>query len=85
MHAVSWNDGKDKLIVAVEDARTPETYYFLDRTTHQAMKSHRAYSYLTETDLGEVRSLPVQGARQSRHSGLSDLAARQGREEFACP
>ncbi len=64
VHAVSWNNEKDKLIVAVEDARTPETYYFLDRATHQAMQIASSYSNLTEADLGEVKSYPYK-ARDS--------------------
>lgn len=58
VYAASWNDGKDKLIIDVEDPGKPKTYYFLDRTTHQAMQIVSAYPHLTDADLGEVKPWP---------------------------
>jgi len=57
-HAVSWDLAKDKVIVAVAGARQPLSYYYLDRTTHQATRIASTYPELREADLGEMRPYP---------------------------
>jgi dipeptidyl aminopeptidase/acylaminoacyl peptidase len=58
VHAVSWNTALDKMIVAVSAPKVPATYYFLDRTTHQADKIGSAYPGLAAADLGEMKPYP---------------------------
>ncbi|HEX4295820.1 MAG TPA: S9 family peptidase [Rhizomicrobium sp.] len=55
VHAISWNTAVDELIVAVDAAKQPMTYYFLDRTTHKASKIGSAYPDLAAADLGEMK------------------------------
>jgi dipeptidyl aminopeptidase/acylaminoacyl peptidase len=56
--AVSLDLAQDKVIVAVESPRNPTTYYFLDRTTHQASPIASTYPGLSEEDLGEMKAYP---------------------------
>jgi dipeptidyl aminopeptidase/acylaminoacyl peptidase len=58
VHATSMDKAKDRVIVAVQGARLPPTYYFLDRKTHNATKILSAYPQLTEADLGEMKPYP---------------------------
>ena len=58
VHATSMDKAKDRVIVAVQSPRLPPTYYFLDRTTHNATKIASAYPQLTEADLGEMKPYP---------------------------
>jgi len=58
VHAVSWDLAKDELIVAAEGPRQPQTYYFVDRKTHEATKLAETYPGLTQADLGEMRPWP---------------------------
>ncbi len=56
--AVSLDIAQDKVIVAVEGPRNPTFYYYLDRTTHQALPIASAYPGLSADDLGEMRPYP---------------------------
>jgi dipeptidyl aminopeptidase/acylaminoacyl peptidase len=56
--AVSWDGALDKLIVETDAPRSPTTYYFLDRATHQATPIGSAYPDLNEGDLGEMKPYP---------------------------
>lgn len=49
---------RKRVIVAVEGPRTPTTYYFLDRETHEATEIGSTYPGLTEADLGEMKPYP---------------------------
>ncbi len=54
----SWDQSKNTVIVSVNGPRQPETYYFLDRTTHQTKVLSQTYPELKESDLGEMKSYP---------------------------
>jgi dipeptidyl aminopeptidase/acylaminoacyl peptidase len=56
--AVSADVAQDRLIVAAEGPRSPTTYYFLDRTTHQAASLGSTYPDLKEADLGVMKPYP---------------------------
>ena len=58
VHATSMDGSMNRVIVATQNPRTPPTYYFLDRTTHQASKIGTAYPHLTTADLGEMKPYP---------------------------
>ena len=47
-----------ELIVAAEGPRQPETYYFVDRKTHEATKIAETYPGLKEADLGDMKPWP---------------------------
>jgi dipeptidyl aminopeptidase/acylaminoacyl peptidase len=53
--ARSLDAAQDKVIVVTDGPRTPPSYYFLDRTTHQATPIASAYPKLAEADLGEMK------------------------------
>lgn len=55
---VSSDLDRSHVIVETEGPRAPPTYYFLDRTTHQATRIGSAYSRLSEADLGEMKPYP---------------------------
>jgi dipeptidyl aminopeptidase/acylaminoacyl peptidase len=57
-HAVSTSLAGDKMIVRSDAPKRPPTYYFLDRSTHQATKIASEYPALESDDLGEMRSYP---------------------------
>jgi dipeptidyl aminopeptidase/acylaminoacyl peptidase len=46
------------MLIAVDGPQQPPSYYFLDRTTHQATKIASEYPDLIATDLGAVRPYP---------------------------
>jgi dipeptidyl aminopeptidase/acylaminoacyl peptidase len=58
VHAVSWDTAKDRLVVEVDGPRKPLSYFYLDRTTHQATRIAPAYPDLHEADLGEMKPYP---------------------------
>jgi dipeptidyl aminopeptidase/acylaminoacyl peptidase len=58
VHAVSWDLARDRMIVEVEGPRQPTSYYFLDRTTHEATSITSSYPDLAESDLGEMKPYP---------------------------
>jgi len=58
VEAVSWNTAMDKVIVKVDSPKHPIDYYYLDRTTHQAVQIGSGYPDLQETDLGAVQTYP---------------------------
>ena len=58
VHATSMSLDKSKVIVAVQGARQPPKYFFLDRTTHDATEILSAYPLLKEADLGEMKPYP---------------------------
>ncbi|HTO41813.1 MAG TPA: S9 family peptidase [Rhizomicrobium sp.] len=58
VHATSMSRDKSKVIVAVQGARHPPKYFFLDRTTHAATEILSAYPHLNESDLGEMKPYP---------------------------
>ncbi len=47
-HAVSWDTAKDRLIVSVEGPRQPQSFYYLDRATHEATKISSSYPSLVK-------------------------------------
>jgi dipeptidyl aminopeptidase/acylaminoacyl peptidase len=55
---VSWDVAVDKVIFSVSGPRSPEAFYLLDRTTHQATPITHTYPELTAADLGEERPYP---------------------------
>jgi dipeptidyl aminopeptidase/acylaminoacyl peptidase len=57
-HAVSSDSARDRVIVEVEGPKKPVTYYYLDRTTHQAEMIAASYPELSEADLGEMKPYP---------------------------
>ena len=58
VHQGSSNLDRDKLIVAVDGPHTPLTYYYLNRTTHQATEVASAWPALKSTDLGDEIAYP---------------------------
>lgn len=52
---VSWATSKNTVMIAAEGPRQPETYYLLDRTTHQTQFIASSYPELKDSDLGEVK------------------------------
>ena len=56
--AVSADLAGDKMVVLSEAPRRPPTYYYLDRTTHEAKKIASEYPSLEADDLGEMQSYP---------------------------
>ncbi len=58
VHAGSSDVEQKHLIVAAEGPRQPITYYYLDRTTHQATLISSTYPDLTAADLGEMKPYP---------------------------
>jgi dipeptidyl aminopeptidase/acylaminoacyl peptidase len=57
-HAVSATLDGSKMIIAVDAPKTPTTYYFLDRATHQATKIASEYPGLDAADLGDMKPYP---------------------------
>ena len=58
VHAVSSDLARDRVIVAVDGPQQPPTYYYLDRTTHQAAELDSSNPGLTLADLGEMKPYP---------------------------
>lgn len=58
VHAVSSDVARDRVIVEVDSPRQPISYYFLDRTTHQAKFIASTYPGLSAADLGEMAPWP---------------------------
>jgi dipeptidyl aminopeptidase/acylaminoacyl peptidase len=58
VHTVSADRAKDRVVVEVSGPRHPASFYFLDRTTHQASELLKSYPELTEADLGEMKPYP---------------------------
>jgi dipeptidyl aminopeptidase/acylaminoacyl peptidase len=56
--AVSSDVARDRVIVGAESPRQPLTYYYLDRTTHQATAIGSTYPALSAADLGEMKPYP---------------------------
>jgi dipeptidyl aminopeptidase/acylaminoacyl peptidase len=52
---VSENAARDRVLLAVEGPQAPPSYYFLNRTTHQAKLIASSYPGLTPADLGEMK------------------------------
>jgi dipeptidyl aminopeptidase/acylaminoacyl peptidase len=57
-YAYSTDLAGDKMIVEAQSAHQPPTYYFLDRTTHQATKIASEYPDLAAQDLGDMKPYP---------------------------
>jgi dipeptidyl aminopeptidase/acylaminoacyl peptidase len=55
---VSSDVARDRVIVGAENPRQPLTYYYLDRTTHQATALGSTYPGLQKDDLGEMKPYP---------------------------
>ncbi len=56
--AASLNTAQDRAVVAVEGPRRPTSYFYLNRTTHQADPIGDTYPDLMEADLGEMKPYP---------------------------
>jgi dipeptidyl aminopeptidase/acylaminoacyl peptidase len=52
---VSSDVARDRVIVGAENPQQPLTYYYLDRTTHQATALGSTYPSLQKVDLGEMK------------------------------
>jgi dipeptidyl aminopeptidase/acylaminoacyl peptidase len=55
---VSSDLARDRVTVGAENPRQPLTYYYLDRTTHQATALGSTYPGLQKDDLGEMKPYP---------------------------
>ncbi len=55
---VSSDVARDRVIVGAVSPQQPLTYYYLDRTTHQATALGSTYPSLQKTDLGEMKPYP---------------------------
>jgi len=53
---VDWDRNRQKVTVSVIGPRLPQTYYLIDRTTHNATLIAQTYDGLSETDLGERKA-----------------------------
>jgi dipeptidyl aminopeptidase/acylaminoacyl peptidase len=58
VHAVTWDQSRQKVIVAVDGSRQPRAYYMVDRSTHKARRITATYRELSESDLGDVKLYP---------------------------
>jgi dipeptidyl aminopeptidase/acylaminoacyl peptidase len=58
VRAASVDLDQNEVIAEVQSPREPPSYYYLDRTSHQATKIATQYPGLTEADLGEMKPYP---------------------------